>query len=131
MQKQSKPVAHHKKSEPRLMSGRAQGTCISRHRWDIAKALALATGPFLAGLGIGVPHLAVADEVASDPASAPRAPKREWAATVRWENDAFGGTDKFYTDGVYLSVSHTGPSWMDPVANWLPWGEGRRTVGYD
>ena len=61
----------------------------------------------------------------------PDAPKREWAASVRWENDTFGGTDKFYTDGVALGVSHTGPSWMDPFANWLPWGEGRRTVGYD
>ncbi len=59
------------------------------------------------------------------------APKREWAVSVRWENDAFGGTDKFYTDGVALGVSHTGPSWMDPLADWLPWGEGRRTVGYD
>ena len=38
---------------------------------------------------------------------------------------------RFYTDGISLGVSHTGPSWMDPVANWLPWGEGRRTVGYD
>ncbi len=58
-------------------------------------------------------------------------PRREWAASVRWENDTFGGTDKFYTDGVALGVSHTGPSWMDPFANSLPWGEGRRTVGYD
>jgi lipid A 3-O-deacylase len=57
--------------------------------------------------------------------------KREWAAAVRWENDTFGGTDRFYTDGVALGISHTGPSWMDPVANWLPWGEGRRTVSYD
>jgi len=59
------------------------------------------------------------------------APKREWAASVRWENDAFGNTDKWYTDGVALGVSHTGPSWMDPVADWLPWGQGRRTVGYE
>jgi hypothetical protein len=58
-------------------------------------------------------------------------PKREWAASVRWENDTFGATDRFYTDGVALGVSHTGPSWMDPVADWLPWGGGRRTVGYD
>ena len=57
------------------------------------------------------------------------APKREWAVSTRWENDCFGGTDKFYTDGVSLAVSHTGPSWMDPFANRLPWGEGRRTVG--
>ncbi len=58
-------------------------------------------------------------------------PSREWAASLRWENDTFGGTDQFYTDGFSLAVSHTGPSWMDPVADWLPWGEGRRTVGYD
>jgi len=58
-------------------------------------------------------------------------PKREWAAGFRFENDAFAGTDKWYTDGWSLGVSHSGPSWMDPVADWLPWGEGRRTVGYD
>jgi hypothetical protein len=60
-----------------------------------------------------------------------RTAEREWAASLRWENDTFGGTDRFYTDGLSLAVSHTGPSWMDPLANWLPWGEGRRTVGYD
>jgi len=70
-----------------------------------------------------------ADNVADN--NGPSAPKREWAASIRWENDTFGGTDRFYTDGVSLGVSHTGPSWMDPVANWLHWGEGRRTVGYD
>ena len=59
------------------------------------------------------------------------APKREWAVSVRWENDTFGGTDQFYTDGIALGISHTGPSWLDPLADWLPWGEGRRTVGYD
>ena len=59
------------------------------------------------------------------------ASEREWAASVRFENDCFGGTDRYYTDGVSLGVSHTGPSWIDPFANWLPWGEGRRTVGYD
>lgn len=58
-------------------------------------------------------------------------PKREWAASVTWENDTFGGTDRFYTDGISLGISHTGPSWMEAFANWLPWGEGRRTVGYD
>jgi len=64
-------------------------------------------------------------------AEEPSAPKREWAASVRWENDTFGGNDRFYTDGISLALSHTGPSWMDPLADWLPWGEGRRTVGYD
>ncbi len=59
------------------------------------------------------------------------APKRLWSASARWENDTFGGTDRWYTDGVSLGVAHTGPSWMDPLADWLPWGEGRRTVSYD
>lgn len=57
--------------------------------------------------------------------------KREWTASVRWENDTFGDSDRFYTDGISLALSHTGPSWMDSVANWLPWGQGRRTVTYD
>ncbi len=56
---------------------------------------------------------------------------RHWSVSLRWENDAFGDTDRWYTDGAMISVTETGPSWMDPVANWLPWGEGRRTVGYD
>ena len=60
-----------------------------------------------------------------------KSPALEWAASIRWENDTFGGTDRFYTDGVSLGVSHTGSSWMDSFANLLPWGEGRRTVGYD
>jgi hypothetical protein len=54
-----------------------------------------------------------------------------WSMSVHWENDTFGGTDRYYTDGVSLSLAHTGPNWMDPVFNILPWGEGRRTVGYD
>jgi hypothetical protein len=77
------------------------------------------------------PQQAAADEATADPSTTLTPQKREWTASVRWENDAFGGTDKFYTDGISLGVLHTGPSWMDPVANWLPWGEGRRTVGYD
>lgn len=72
-----------------------------------------------------------AGEAAGDTAEPGGAPHREWSVSLRWENDTFGGTDRFYTDGVLLSLTHTGPSWMDPVADWLPWGEGRRTVGYD
>jgi hypothetical protein len=64
-------------------------------------------------------------------AAGPGAPKREWAASARWENDLLAGNDRFYTDGVAFGVSQTGPSWMDPFADRLPWGEGRRTVGYD
>ena len=97
----------------------------------IAWALAVASVPFLGALGISIPQQASAGEATEYPTNAPTAPKREWAASFRWENDSFGGTDRFYTDGIALGVSHTGPSWMDPVANWLPWGEGRRTVGYD
>lgn len=58
-------------------------------------------------------------------------PLRLWTASVRWENDLFAGTDQFYTNGVSLGLSHTGRSWIDPAAELLPWGQGRRTVGYD
>jgi hypothetical protein len=78
--------------------------------------------------------LAPSDAFAADgvaPTVLTSAPQREWTVSARWENDTFGGTDRFYTDGVALGVSHTGPSWMDTVADWLPWGDGRRTVGYD
>lgn len=74
-------------------------------------------------------HALAAD--ASATVNEPAVPKREWAASVRWENDTFGGTDRFYTDGVSLSLSQTGSSWLDPLADKLPWGDGRRTVGYD
>jgi lipid A 3-O-deacylase len=92
---------------------------------------AVAAGVTISGaLGILAPCGAfAADGVA--PMDLPNAPSREWAVSVRWENDTFGGTDKFYTDGVALGVTHTGPSWLDPLADWLPWGGGRRTVGYD
>ncbi len=56
---------------------------------------------------------------------------QQWVVSGRFENDAFGGTDRNYTDGVALSLAHTGPNWLDPLADWLPWGQGRRTVGYD
>ena len=82
-------------------------------------------------LGVFSQSGALASDDVAEQQTGPSAPKREWAASIRWENDTFGGTDRFYTDGISLGVSHTGPSWMDPVANWLPWGEGRRTVGYD
>jgi lipid A 3-O-deacylase len=99
-----------------------QSLCINR-----ASALALTVA---AGL-LSQWNVLPADSLqAADDQSAP---KRQWAASVRWENDSFGGTDRFYTDGVALGISHTGPSWMDPVADWLPWGwgQGRRTVAYD
>ena len=56
---------------------------------------------------------------------------RDWAVSVRWENDTFGGTDRFYTDGVSVSVIHRGAGWLEGFADWLPWGDGQRSVGYD
>jgi hypothetical protein len=56
---------------------------------------------------------------------------QEWSVSARFDNDSFGGTDRYYTDGVALSLTQTGPNWLDPLADWLPWGQGRRTVGYD
>lgn len=61
---------------------------------------------------------------------APVTPARTWAVSLRWENDTFGGTDRFYTNGAAVTLSHTGPSWADLLFNPLPWGGGRRTVSY-
>ena len=76
------------------------------------------------------PRAASAAEDTNNPAAV-RTEPRQWSLSLRWENDTFGGADRFYTDGASLSLAHTGPSWLDPVADCLPWGEGRRTVGYD
>jgi lipid A 3-O-deacylase len=56
---------------------------------------------------------------------------RQWSLAIRWENDTFNGTDRFYTNGVSLWLAHTGKSWLDAVADRLPWGSGRRTVAYE
>jgi len=65
------------------------------------------------------------------PAATAGAEPWPWSVSARWENDTFGGTDRFYTDGVSLSLAYTGRNWLDPLADWLPWGQGRRTVGYE
>jgi hypothetical protein len=85
----------------------------------------------LAAIPLAAQHQPSAADTMLIPTNALSLAKREWTASVRWENDTFGGSDRFYTDGISLALSHTGPSWMDPVANWLPWGQGRRTVTYD
>jgi hypothetical protein len=95
----------------------------SRVATPASYALAGAVGAFV--------HTGAAASGSSEDSGTWATPKREWAVSIRWENDTFGGTDRFYTDGIALAVSHTGPSWLDPLANWLPWGEGRRTVLYD
>jgi hypothetical protein len=88
----------------------------------------------LGWLGLGL-TMGVAGTAETAPDAAPpiecRASVRRWSASLRWENDTFSGDDRFYSDGISLAITHTGPSWMDPVADRLPWGEGRRTVGYD
>jgi hypothetical protein len=76
----------------------------------------------LAGL-LALPALAEVEVTNSVP--------QQWAVSGRFENDCFGGSDRWYTDGESLSLEHTGPSWLDPLADQLPWGQGRRTVGYD
>ncbi len=94
---------------------------------------ALTNRPALLSAVVGAVIVSLASGAGAEP-SAPNpqaSATREWTASVRWENDVFGGTDRFYTNGVSVAVTHTGRSWMDPVADWLPWGRGRRTVGYD
>ena len=91
---------------------------------------AVARRCLLAALGLLLPQRMDAGAAANPPIDL-TADKREWGVSLRWENDAFGKTDRWYTDGVAIGLSHTGPSWLDPVINWLPWGEGRHTVGYE
>ncbi|MCI0537478.1 MAG: lipid A deacylase LpxR family protein [Verrucomicrobiales bacterium] len=81
--------------------------------------------------GLTFALFAAGPTVAADAKPALDVAPREWSLSARWENDTFGGSDRFYTDGVSLSLAHTGRSWLDPVADWLRWGKGRRTVGYD
>ncbi|RME69957.1 MAG: lipid A deacylase LpxR family protein, partial [Verrucomicrobia bacterium] len=58
-------------------------------------------------------------------------PPRHSSLALRWENDTFAGVDRFYTNGVSLSWVHDGPNWLDGFADRLPWGNGRRSIGYD
>lgn len=113
--------------------GRAAATLGQPHRpiGMSAAARLLTAGVILAIPGMPASADVIAGEASPEADLASKPAKLEWATSFRWENDTFGGTDRFYTDGISLAVSHTGPSWMDPVADWLPWGEGRRTVGYD
>jgi hypothetical protein len=56
---------------------------------------------------------------------------QHWSVTTRWENDRFGGTDQFYTNGASISAIRTGESWVDAIANQLPWASGHHSIGYD
>jgi hypothetical protein len=93
-------------------------------------AAAALSGKIVLGIGAAFPlHGAAVDPAVSHPNI--RTAKSKWTASIRWENDTFGGSDRFYTDGVSLGLSQTGKNWLDPLADRLPWSEGRRTVGYD
>ena len=54
-----------------------------------------------------------------------------WSLSVRYENDIFGGTDRFYTDGVSISLIHSGPEWLEKLADRLPWSPARHSLGFD
>lgn len=54
-----------------------------------------------------------------------------WAVTARWENDSFAGSDRYYTDGVSLSVTRGGDSALDPLIDRLPWSDADRTLGVE
>jgi lipid A 3-O-deacylase len=85
----------------------------------------------LAALGLDAQGQAYAAAAPSSPGGPGPAAASEWSAALRWENDTFGGSDRFYTNGASLGLSQTGKNWLDPLADALPWGDGRRTVGYD
>lgn len=101
------------------------------HRAPVLVGLSLVMASMALSMGTTASVAGEAAPVASDQEPVLTEPAREWSLSLHWENDTFAGTDRFYTDGVSLAVTHTGPSWLDPVADLLPWGEGRRTVGYD
>ena len=56
---------------------------------------------------------------------------RPWALTARWENDSFADSDRYYTDGVSLSITRGGASALDPWIDRLPWSHVHRTLGFE
>lgn len=56
---------------------------------------------------------------------------RPWALTARWENDSFADSDRYYTDGVSLSITRGGASALDPWIDRLPWSQVHRTLGFE
>lgn len=54
--------------------------------------------------------------VGSEPPPGPAGPTpptdADWAFSLRWENDTFAGTDRFYTDGISLALFRTEPPWL-------------------
>ena len=85
---------------------------------------------FQAALAVAL-AAAGASEATNAPSPVLTTEPRRWSLSLRWENDMFAGTDRFYTDGISLSLLHTGGGWLEPVADWLPWGKGRHCVCYD
>lgn len=53
------------------------------------------------------------------------------SASIRWEDDLFGGADRYYSDGISVAFAATGPGWLDPLADWLTDEATRRTAGLE
>ena len=51
-----------------------------------------------------------------------------WAFSVRWENDTFGGTDRFYTDGISVSLFRLEPDWLRRCSEQLGWAPDQTAV---
>ena len=88
----------------RKSTNKSDDAMISKANRDCgSRVLSVASVALSGALGVFSQCSALAsDSFGSTPE--PSAPKREWAASVRWENDTFGGTDKFYTDGISLAL---------------------------
>lgn len=105
----------------------------------LRKRFARAGSGVVAAAGVGVlaafTALVPQDASGAAPQDSPQlstaAPRAEWYGSVRWENDTFGGTDQFYTNGISLALLQSGPNWLDPLFGDCPWAQGLRTVGYD
>lgn len=48
-------------------------------------------------------------------------PPDNWAFSLRWENDTFSGTDRFYTDGISLALFRLGPRWLQEWCDRRGW----------
>jgi hypothetical protein len=71
-----------------------------RHGALVMMAVALLVLSTIAATGAGAQNGPVEE--------APVTPARTWAVSLRWENDTFGNTDRFYTNGAAVTLSIRG-----------------------
>jgi hypothetical protein len=58
-------------------------------------------------------------------------PEPGWSFSVRWENDTFGGTDRFYTDGISLALFRMEPRWLRSWTDRQGWPADQVAVSFE